>query len=143
MENIRADWLSRHLRDSSDWRLNRQVFLKLESRLGRFSIDLFASRTNTQLQVYCSWRPDPEAVAVDALSVAWSCHNPYMFPPFALIPRCLTKLQEAAALAVLIAPVWPNQPWFPSVLEYLTPPPILLPLLADIVTNTEGLSVYV
>ena len=67
IENIRADWLSRHLVDSSDWRLNREVFLRLESDLGPFSIDLFASRTNAQLQVYCSWKPDPEAVAVDGL----------------------------------------------------------------------------
>ena len=59
-----------------------------------------------------------------------------MFPPFALIPRCLTKFQEAAS-EVLIAPVWPNQPWFPRVLECLTAPPILLPPLPDIVTNTE------
>ena len=63
VENIRADWLSRHLTDSSDWRLKRDVFLELENQLGHFSIDLFA------------WKPDPGAVAVDALSITWVPHH--------------------------------------------------------------------
>ena len=138
MENIRADWLSRHLKDSSDWTLNRNVFLELQHRLGQFSIDLFASRTNTQLQAYCSWKPDPGAVAIDTLSIPWTPHNSFMFPPFALIPRCLAKLLGEEASAVLIAPVWPNQTWFPRMLECLSDLPILLPPLLDIVTNPEG-----
>lgn len=84
-ENVQGDWESRHVHDSSDWRLNRQIFLELECQLGPFSIDLFASRTNTQLESYCSWKPDPYTVAVDALSIPWTNHFPYLFPPFALI----------------------------------------------------------
>ena len=80
VQNIRADWESRHTRDSSDWKLDRKVFLCLEERLGTFSIDLFASRTNNQLPVYCSWKADPAAVAIDALSIPWTGHYPYMFP---------------------------------------------------------------
>ena len=64
-ENVRADWESRHIKDSIDWMLQRDIFLQLETRLGPFSIDLFASRTNTQLPVYCSWHPDPEALTMD------------------------------------------------------------------------------
>ena len=52
-ENVRADWESQHVRDSSDWMLESATFLQLESRLGPFSIDLFVSRTNAQLLVYC------------------------------------------------------------------------------------------
>ena len=55
-ENIQADWESCHLTHSSDWKLHRGVFLSLEDRLGPFSIDLFASRMNAQLPMYCSWR---------------------------------------------------------------------------------------
>ena len=72
--DMEADWESHHVQDSCDWRLDRQVFLELENRLEPFSIDLFASRTNTQLDLYCSWRPDPYAVAVDALSIPWTEH---------------------------------------------------------------------
>ena len=111
-ENVQADWKARHLNDSSDWRLNPGVFLTLEELLGHFSIDLFATRTNTQLPVYCSWRPDPWALAVDAYSIPWKGHYPYLFPPFALLPRCLDKIKKDRVTAVVIAPLWPYQIWF-------------------------------
>ena len=103
-----------------------EVFLSLDKRLGPFSIDLFAFRTNTQLLLYCSWRPDPIALAVDALSISWGNHRPYMFPPFALIPHCLAKLHKEGISALIIAPVWPNQIWFPQLLNSLvdTPNPL-------------------
>ena len=53
-ENVRADWESRHVRDSGDWTLHRELFTHLEDRLGPFTIDLFASRTKAQLPVYAA-----------------------------------------------------------------------------------------
>ena len=138
VQNIRADWESRHTRDSSDWKLDRKVFLCLEERLGTFSIDLFAYRMNNQLPVYCSWKLDPAAVAIDALSIPWTGHYPYMFPPFALISCCLTKLHKEEVSAVLIAPVCPNQTWFAQLLNSLVDLPILLPPIPQIVTNSAG-----
>jgi len=138
VENIQADWESRHQMDSSDWKLDRNVFISLVERLGPFSIDLFASRTNAQLPLYCSWRAEPAAVSVDALSIPWTSHYPYMFPPFPLISRCLGKLNRERVSAVMIAPVWPNQPWFPQLLNSLNGMPILLPPLPEIVTNAAG-----
>lgn len=90
--NTRADWESRHVNDSSDWRLRRDIFLQLEAKWGPFSIDLFASRMNAQLPVYCSWRPDPAALSVDALTIPWRDQFGYLFPPFTLITRCLEKV---------------------------------------------------
>ena len=52
LENVRIDRESRHLADSSDWMLHQDVFRQLESKEGPFSIDLFTSRTNTQLPLY-------------------------------------------------------------------------------------------
>ena len=98
-ENICADWESRHTADSSDWRLNQGVFRKLDEKFGPFTIDLFPSRTNHQVEIYCSWRPDPTAWAVDALSVSWKGFNLYMFPPFAVIPRCMNKLRVEGGLS--------------------------------------------
>jgi hypothetical protein len=137
-ENIRADWESRHVRDSSDWKLQREIFLQLERRCGPFTIDLFASRTNAQMQIYCSWKPDPHAVAVDALSISWRNHRPYMFPPFSLITRCLEKIDQEEVDAILIAPVWQSQVWFPRILESLMDDPILLPEIHNIVTDIDS-----
>ena len=41
-------------KDSSDWRLHPEFFRSLEASLGPLTIDLFASRTNHQLPLYCS-----------------------------------------------------------------------------------------
>ena len=124
--------------DSSDWRLHREIFLKLQKSFGPFTVDLFASRTNAQLPVYCSWKPDPAALIVDALSISWKKHYPYMFPPFALISRCLNKLEEEKVSAVLLAPVWTNQVWFPLLLRNLIDLPILIPPTHNILTSPQG-----
>jgi hypothetical protein len=39
--------------------------------MGTPSIDLFATRANSQLPVFCSPYPDPLAWTCDALSVSW------------------------------------------------------------------------
>ena len=137
-ENVRADWESRHCKDSSDWKLDNEVFARLDETMGPFTIDLFASRTNRQLPIYCSWRPDPSAHAVDAFSIQWTNHYPYLFPPFALINRCIEKIKEERVEAVLIAPVWQNQVWYPILLETLANEPVLLPMSQDILQNPQG-----
>ena len=126
-ENTRADWGSRQLRDSSDWMLSWQIFLALEVKLGPFTIDLFASRLNAQLPVYCSWRPNPAALAVDALSISWRDQHPYLFPPFAPIGKYLQKILQEEVEALLIAPVWQTQIWYPTLLGMLVERPVLLP----------------
>ena len=50
-----------------------------------------------------SWKPDPAAKVVDAFSVSWAQDKPYLFPPFNLIGRALTKIQtEAVEYACII-----------------------------------------
>lgn len=137
-ENVRADWQSRHASDCSDWRLHPSVFRQLQDRVGPFSIDLFASRTNTQLPTYCSWKLDPSAIAIDALSISWKDHRPYLFPPFALLSRCLAKIKKEEVDAVIIAPVWCKQTWYPLLLQSLKETPILLPNTADIILGPKG-----
>ena len=97
------------------------------------------ARHNRQLPCYFSFRPDPEAEAVDALAQCWSALKPYVFPPFALIGRCLRKLeQEQVKELVLIVPMWHNQTWFPTLLTKLIDLPILLPDFKKIITNPVG-----
>jgi len=74
-ENCHADWESHHYHDNTDWQLFSAVFKVLYCLLDPFSVDLFA---NTQLPLYYSWRPDPQAKAVDAFSVPWAQDIPYV-----------------------------------------------------------------
>jgi hypothetical protein len=127
--NVRADRESRHLLDSSDWKLDPAMFQLLVGKWGPLEIDLFASRLTYQLPQFVSWRPDPLAVHADAFSINWKNIQGYAFPPFALIGRCLQQVinQEGDKL-VLVAPVWPAQPWYPVLLRLCTDFPLLFPM---------------
>lgn len=63
-------------------------------RFEAMDIDLFAARHNAQLPRYYSYRPDPYAEAVDAMTQNWSQMKPYAFPPFIVIGRCLHKVKQ-------------------------------------------------
>ena len=92
------------------------------------NIDLFAPRLNFQMSVYVSWFLDPGAWAVDAFSFRWREFKPYIFPPFSLLGRILTKLKVLKVSdALIIAPWWPTAHWYPQLLQLLVQRPILLP----------------
>ena len=76
---------------------------------------------------YVAWRPDPHAIAVDAFTMNWSNHYGYYFPPFSVLTAVIHKLEQDQARAVLVAPVWPTQPWFSKLLRLLVAPPRTLP----------------
>ena len=65
--NTIADSESRVFNDSSEWKLDPQT---ISPFLKGCEINLFASRLYTQLSQYVSWRPDPEALHTDALTMA-------------------------------------------------------------------------
>ena len=90
--NVEADEESRRCDTRTEWKLNESDFLLIVQEL-KFepSIDLFASRTNTQLKRFASFRPDPEAEFIDAFSISWENLNLYAFPPFACVDRVLQK----------------------------------------------------
>ncbi|KAM4748709.1 uncharacterized protein WCC33_006088 [Rhinophrynus dorsalis] len=97
LSNAVADWNSRFLSDRSDWMLHGQVFSSLEGLWGPLHVDLFASRLNRRLPRFFSWRPDPEALAVDAFLQPWFPDRNYAFPPFALIARTILAVRRQAA----------------------------------------------
>ena len=122
--------------DLHDWKIDPLVFAKLNQLWGPQEVDLFASRLSTQLLRFYSWRPDPQAEAVDAFSQDWSSVKGYAFPSFALIGRCLkTILDQQVSFLVLVAPVWQARPWYPLLLEMCVAPPVLLPQYPGLVTR--------
>ena len=126
--NVEADRASRefHNRDT-EWKLNQSLLANALSTL-KFhpEIDLFASRLNKQFNKYVAYRPDPEAVAVDAFTMSWSKLNFYCFPPFSCIPKVLQKIQTEKAKGILVAPKWPTQPWYPVLISMLIKEPVVL-----------------
>ena len=104
------------------------MFQQICNEWGQPSIDLFASRTNHRLETYCAWRKDPQASFIDALALNWYQFKlSYIFPPFSMIAKCLQKLCQDKAEAIIIAPLWPQQLWFPNLLRTLVDCPLILP----------------
>ena len=126
-QNLVTDFESRRNQREAEWRLNKAALQNALSRLNfRPDIDLFASRINYLFPKYVSYRPDPEAFAIDAFSLQWSKLDFYTFPPFNVIPAVLSKIQREEALGVVVFPDWPAQGWYPKALEMLKQEPIYL-----------------
>ncbi|XP_062571921.1 uncharacterized protein LOC134233885 [Saccostrea cucullata] len=117
VENIEADYLSRHKNDDLEWMLDRNIFSQIENSFGKCDIDLFASKHNFQFMPYVSYSPDQHAKAIDAFSMDWSDLMCYIFCPFSLMGSVLQKITTDRAEAIVIAPIWPTQHWFPRLLQ--------------------------
>ena len=130
--NKQADKLSRSGNDDLEWALDANVFASLKQIYPDMQVDLFASRLNTKLPSYVSRYPEPEAWAIDAFSFTWCNQLFYIFPPFSLIPRILQKIEEEGTQALLIAPIWPTQAWWPNLIKLITDNCYLLPKTSNV-----------
>ena len=80
--------------------------------------------------------PDPSAWAVDALTVSWENLDMYAFPPVLLLGKVVSKLSDHFyKRVILIAPSWPNMPWFWDLVELSSQIPLCLPVHPDLVTQ--------
>ena len=96
-----------------------KIFLKINQILGPLTIDLFASRLTQQLPAYFSWRPDPQASAMDAFLQDWSGKICYANLPWGLMLKVLSEISHQQADVIKVAPVWKGQSWFPVLLPLL------------------------
>lgn len=137
-KNVLADALSRQSISLMEWELNSTVVHQIFSRWGQPLLDLFATYQNKKTLLYCSWIPDPQAYAQDALSIAWENMFVYAFPPLQLIPKVLKHFQMFNCKMILIAPHWPRQHWFPQVLQLLIAQPVKLPQFQNLLSQKRG-----
>ena len=126
--NSLADLLSRDSQVlGTEWTLHSAVFRQLFQLVPTLSVDLFATRLNHQLPRFVSPCPDPRAWQIDAFSIEWADMVAYAYPPTRLLPEVLRKLRQSPIRLYLVAPYWPNQPWFPDLLRLLFSQPLRLP----------------
>lgn len=126
-DNYQADELSRKVNDDTEWSMSEDIFRQIIEIYPTLKVDLFASRLSKKLELYVSRFPDHMAYAVDAFSFQWIAHNYYIFPPFSLITRVLQKIVQDKTEAVMVCPIWPTQPWWPSLLQIISGRCLLLP----------------
>ena len=89
-------------------------------------VDMFASRLNKQINRFVSWKPDPDAEAIDAFSVSCKRKYIYAFPRFSLMGRVLQKARQDQADVLLVAPFWVTQNFYTTTLEMLTDDPFII-----------------
>jgi len=131
--NVEADEESRKKDTQLEWKLSEQWFIKLCSALSfKPEIDLFANRLNYQLKPFVSYRPDPEAMAVNSFLMNWTDWKFYAFPPFSIVSKTLQKVYFDRAEGIIIVPDWPNQPWFPLIAQMQISKPFILPPSKDL-----------
>ena len=109
--------------------LHQEVFNWLRQRWP-VTIDLFASSLDHRCSVYFAPVSDPMAAGTDAMLQSWDSLQAYAFLPFTMISQVLAKVRASQGLELtLIAPFWPQRPWFP---ELLILPTLLLPSRWDL-----------
>ena len=137
--NTLADRMSRVDKPiSTEWSLNQEIANKIFQIMDFPSIDLFATRLNHRLPIYVSPNPDQKALSIDALSMDWNRIHAYAFPPFLLIPAVINKIRLSQCKIVLIAPLWPDRPWFSELLGLLVSPPVSLPVIPNLLAQLKG-----
>ena len=131
-----ADSLSRRILPQLEWKLCPSVVRTLFSLWDTPHVDLFAADHNHQLPVFCSLLPSASAYHQDALSLDWRGLLGYAFPPAALLLQVLQKVfRTPNCHMILIAPVWPQRPWYPNLLSLLVDYPRILPCRVDLLMD--------
>ena len=137
--NTLADRMSRMDKPiPTEWSLNQEIANKIFQIMDFPSIDLFATRLNHRLPLYVSPIPDQKALSIDAISMDWNRIHAYAFPPFHLIQTVINKIRISQCKIVLIAPLWPDRPWFPELLGLLVSPPVSLPVMPNLLAQLKG-----
>ena len=135
--NVVADKLSRLGQIiQTEWSLLPEVFQAICDRWHTPQVDVFATRFNNKLNQFVSPVPDPLAWAVDAFSLPWEDLDPYAFPPVAILGKVVEKLHNSSChTIILIAPGWPNMPWFWDLVTMSSQIPLSLPHLPNLLTQ--------
>lgn len=141
--NCQADFESRNFKEEYEWKLDENTYLRATHKLQfKPEIDLFASRMNYQISKYVSWRPEPEAYAVDAFSISWKNQKIYCFPPFSIIPAVLQKMHTDKATGIVVVPNWPTQPFYATLMKMLVDYPIFIKKRPSLLTLPGKTSVH-
>ena len=91
--------------------------------------------SDCKLPQFVSPVPDAKASAVDALSLSSENLYLYTFPPIPLLTNVVTKaLGHHCQRMILIAPGWPNKPWFWDLVELSSQIPLCMPNRPDLLT---------
>ena len=89
----------------TEWSLLPKVFQAICQQWHQPQLDLFATRYNHKLPQYVSPVPDPQAMAIDAMTLSWEDLDSFAFPPTAILGKVVAKIRDyPCRRMILIAP---------------------------------------
>jgi hypothetical protein len=114
--NILADRASR-LAAAFDYMLRPALFQDIQRLWGRCTVDAFASPATALLPRY--WTADcvEGAEATDAFAQSWQGELVWAHPPPGLLLELVQFLERTRARAIVCAPHWPGEAWYPLLLQ--------------------------
>ena len=118
--NAEAGLHSKELEDTTEWQLNPAIFKNIIKTFGTPNLDVLDSRINKQLPKFVSTHPEPEVWATDTFSLIWKQMYFYMFPPFSLVGKLLSKALRGKTKAIIIKPNWSSRHWYPRISSLAT-----------------------
>ena len=102
IQNTEADLESQKNDVHTKWKLRENMFSNICSQLNTIpKIDFFATRLNTQLRTFVSYRPNPKCIAVNAFLLDWSNLDFYALCLTENIPRQGKRYCHCYRLAIL------------------------------------------
>lgn len=128
IENKVADQLSRDKEAWTEMELTWETWESIDGALGPHTIDAMASSINAKLPRFISWTPEAKAEQTNFFVAEIDPREAvFLFPPDAIIARTLHRIKELALHRVtLVAPWWPAQPWFPTLMNMMTTLPFFI-----------------
>ena len=107
------------------------------SQVVHSSCGSFATRLNHKVPLYVSPVPDQNAWNIDALNINWSGLTVYAYPPMALLHRVI-QIRQSRCLTTVIAPGWPEMPWFGDLVQLSTEIPLQLPVSRTLLKQSHN-----
>ena len=105
-------------------------------------MDLFRPREEHEIGNIRLTHSGGDVWKVDSLVQNWNGLYVYVYPPTSLIRACLSKVRTENVEIVLIAPGWPNQEYFPDLLDLAIDFPITLPPVQKLLKQTFSHHLY-
>jgi hypothetical protein len=117
IDNSTVDALSR-LSRAGDYSIKKEILDNTMKQLKvELTIDAFSNRKNKRTKRFITINNDKLAEGRDGLQYPWTGETVLAHPPIPLIGRVLQKILKEKTTVVLIAPWWPAQYWWPTLME--------------------------
>ncbi len=117
--NKLADALSRSVPRVGEWQLHPEIVQLIWNTYRPADVDLFAKIQSTQCPRWFSLSKEAGSLGLDVMAHSWPSGLLYAFPPFPMIWLVLSCIGVTSQALLLIAPCWPNKPWFRLLLHLL------------------------